>query len=228
MALLVSFYHCLHYADKATSYIFTAEASIFLALLFIIEALRRSWKSENSKNRFQIAVVVTLALILVTVGVYVLGRTPAPMQTGEATHLINSKLPLTASAGVMAISAIAAIVFLVQGLGWEQIRSSRTFDLIVLPLILILPLLIALPLSILGFDATDYSQNGIIRSGIAFSLLGLASLGLGMLWTENIPAQCGHFLGNFHRLLHHVFQPRRRLLQGHRRRAWLLDAAASR
>ena len=178
------FITAMHYADKATSYIFTAEASIFLALLFIIEALRRSWKSENSKNRFQIAVVVTLALILVTLGVYVLGRTPAPMQTGEATHLINSKLPLIASAGVMAISAVAAIVFLVQGLGWEQIRSSRTFDLIVLPLILILPLLIALPLSILGFDATDYSQNGIIRSGIAFSLLGLASLVLGMLWNR--------------------------------------------
>jgi uncharacterized protein (TIGR03663 family) len=178
------FITAMHYADKATSYIFTAEASIFLALLFIIEALRRSWKSKNSKNRFQIAVVVTLALILVTVGVYVLGRTPAPMQTGETTHLINSKLPLIASAGAMAISAVAAIVFLVQGLGWEQIRSSRTFDLIVLPLILILPLLIALPLSILGFDATDYSQNGIIRSGIAFSLLGLASLVLGTLWNR--------------------------------------------
>jgi len=39
------FITAMHYADKATSYIFTAEASIFLALLFIIEALRRSWKS---------------------------------------------------------------------------------------------------------------------------------------------------------------------------------------
>jgi len=180
------FITAMHYADKATSYIFTAEASIFLALLFIFEALRRTWKSETSKYRFQIAVVVTLALILVTLGVYILGRTPAPMQTGtgEATHLINSKLPLIASAGAMGISAIAAIVFLVQGLGWQRIRSSRTFDLIVLPLILILPLLIALPLSILGFDATDYSQTGIIRSGIAFSLLGLASLVLGMLWNR--------------------------------------------
>ncbi len=185
------FITAMHYADKATSYIFTAEASIFLALLFIFEALRRNWRSDNSKNRFLIAVVVTLTLILVTLGVYVLGKTPAPMQagtlppeTGGIAHIINSKLPMIVSAGATGISAIAAIVFLVQGLGWQQIRSSRTFDLIVLPLILILPLLIALPLSILGFDATDYSQAGIIRSGIAFSLLGLASLVLGMLWNR--------------------------------------------
>ena len=182
----------MHYADKATSYIFTAEASIFLALLFIFESLRRHWKSDTIKGRFQIAVALTLTLIVVTLGVYVLGKTPAPIQTsvvpaeGAAgiTHLINSKLPLMASAGLMGISAIAAIVFLVQGLGWKQIRSSRTFDLIVLPLILILPLLVALPLTLLGFDATDYTQSGIIRSGIVFSLLIAVSLVLGMLWNR--------------------------------------------
>ena len=189
----LTFITAMHYADKATSYIFTAEASIFLALLFIFEALRLNWKTEISKNRFQIAVAVTLALIVVTLGVYVLGKTPAPMQGGvvppEAgvegvNHLINSKLPLIAAAGLTGISAIAAIVFLVQGLGWKQIRSSRTFDLIVLPLILILPLLVALPLRLLGFDATDYSQAGIIRSGIVFSLLIAVSLVLGMLWNR--------------------------------------------
>ncbi len=189
----LTFITAMHYADKATSYIFTAEASIFLALLFIFEALRLNWKTEISKNRFQIAVAVTLTLIVVTLGVYVLGKTPAPMQTGvvppEAgatgvSHLINSKLPLIAAAGLTGISAIAAIVFLVQGLGWKQIRSSRTFDLIVLPLILILPLLVALPLRLLGFDATDYSQTGIIRSGIIFTLLIAVSLVLGMLWNR--------------------------------------------
>ena len=185
----LTFITAMHYADKATSYIFTAEASIFLALLFIYEALHRNWKPANAKNRFLIAVVVTLALIVVTLGVYVLGKTPAPMQTGVippeaggAVYLINSKLPLIASAGVTGIAAIAAIVFLVQGLGWQQIRSSRTFDPIALPLILILPLLAALPLTLLGFDATDYSQAGIIRSGITFTLLAALSVLLGMLW----------------------------------------------
>lgn len=189
----LTFITAMHYADKATSYIFTAEASIFLALLFIFEVLQCEWRSGNAKNRFLIGVIVTLALIVVTLGVYVLGKTPATIQTGvvppEAagtgvSHLINSKLPLIAAAGATGLSAVAAIVLLVQGLGWQQIRPSRTFDLIVLPLILILPLLVALPLTLLGFEATDYSQAGIIRSGITFTLLALVSVLLGMLWNR--------------------------------------------
>ena len=194
--LWLTFITAMHYADKATSYIFTAEAAIFLALLFIFESLRRAWKSDNIKSRFRIAVALTLAMIVVTLGVYVLGKTTAPMQTGAVsseagvTYLINSKLPLIAAAGLTGISAIAAIVFLEQGLGWKQIRSSRTFDLIVLPLILILPLLVALPLTLLGFDATDYSQAGIIRSGIVFTVLIALSIFLGMLWNRKTFLRC--------------------------------------
>ena len=194
--LWLTFITAMHYADKATSYIFTAEAAIFLALLFIFESLRRAWKSDNIKSRFRIAVALTLAMIVVTLGVYILGKTAAPMQTGAVsseagvTYLINSKLPLIAAAGLTGISAIAAIVFLVQGLGWKQIRSSRTFDLIVLPLILILPLLVALPLTLLGFDATDYSQAGIIRSGIVFTVLIALSIFLGMLWNRKTFLRC--------------------------------------
>lgn len=194
--LWLTFITAMHYADKATSYIFTAEAAIFLALLFIFESLRRAWKSDSIKSRFRIAVALTLAMIVVTLGVYVLGKTAAPMQTGAVsseagvTYLINSKLPLIAAAGLTGISAIAAIVFLVQGLGWKQIRSSRTFDLIVLPLILILPLLVALPLTLLGFDATDYSQAGIIRSGIVFTVLICLSIFLGMLWNRKTFLRC--------------------------------------
>ena len=194
--LWLTFITAMHYADKATSYIFTAEAAIFLALLFIFESLRRAWKSDNIKSRFRIAVALTLAMIVVTLGVYVLGKTTAPMQTGAVsseagvTYLINSKLPLIAAAGLTGISAIAAIVFLVQGLGWKQTRSSRTFDLIVLPLILILPLLVALPLTLLGFDATDYSQAGIIRSGIVFTVLIALSIFLGMLWNRKTFLRC--------------------------------------
>jgi len=197
--LWLTFITAMHYSDKATAYIFTAEASIFLALLFIAESLKRNWKSDFTKKRFQIAVAVTLAMIVITMGVYVLGDAAAPAQAGlDATqttvngvnNLLNSKIPLYAAAGVTGVAAIAAIVFLVQGLGIAQIRSSRTFDLIVLPLILILPLMVALPLTLLGFDATDYSEAGIIRSGITFVLLGGLSLLLGMLWNRKTFLRC--------------------------------------
>ena len=189
------FITAMHYADKATSYIFTAEASIFLALLFIAESLRQVWASKLAKTRFQISVAVTLAMIVITMGVYILSKTPASVQNGVSspqagvsavTHIINSRLPLYAAIGATASAAIAAIVFLIRGLGMEKIRSSRTFDLIVLPLILILPLLVALPLNILGFDPTDYSQAGIIRSTIVFVLLVSFSILLGMLWNRKV------------------------------------------
>ena len=62
----------------------------------------------------------------------------------------------------------------------------RSFDLIWLQLILILPLLTAIPLRLLGFDATDYSQTGIIRSGVIFVMLLLVSVFLGMLWNRKV------------------------------------------
>ena len=42
----------MHYADKATSFIFSAEALIFLALLFIGEVLRKEWTDERAKTAF--------------------------------------------------------------------------------------------------------------------------------------------------------------------------------
>jgi hypothetical protein len=49
MALLAGFITAMAYADKATSFIFSAEALIFLALLFIGDVLRKEWRDEKAK-----------------------------------------------------------------------------------------------------------------------------------------------------------------------------------
>ena len=176
------FITAMHYADKATSFIFSAEALIFLALLFIGDVLRKEWRDEKAKLLFRVAVVITLALIVLTMGFYMLSKTSTVEVAAEAAP----NLPLLISAGLTGIAVVFALVTLFKGYGWKKLSHLRSFDLIWLQLILILPLLTAIPLRVLGFDPTDYSQAGMIRSGVVFVSLALLSVILGMLWNRKV------------------------------------------
>ena len=176
------FITAMHYADKATSFIFSAEALIFLALLFIGDVLRKEWRDEKAKLLFRVAVVITLALIVLTMGFYMLSKT----STAEVAAEAAPNFPLLISAGLTGIAVVFALVTLFKGYGWKKLSHLRSFDLIWLQLILILPLLTAIPLRVLGFDPTDYSQAGMIRSGVVFVSLALLSVILGMLWNRKV------------------------------------------
>ena len=179
------FITAMHYADKATSFIFSAEALIFLALLFIGEVLSKDWRNQHTKLHFRLAVVITLALVVVTMGFYMLSKTSDAIAAAAETAN-NTNFPLLISAGLTGLAIIFALVMLFRGFGWRKLNHLRSFDLIWLQLILILPLLTAIPLRLLGFDATDYSQTGILRSGIVFVLLALVSVFFGMLWNRKV------------------------------------------
>ena len=189
--LWLTFISAMHYADKATSYIFSAEALIFLALLFLWQALHQKWPQARSKELYRLTVLLTLILLVLTVGVYMLTKAPAPAAglegvTGPTPVLTASRLPLLICAGLALASAVAVIVQLIRGLGWAQIRSLRAFDLLALQLLLILPLLTALPVKLLGFDPMDYSQAGILRSMAVFLILLVVSVLLGLMWNRKI------------------------------------------
>lgn len=190
--LWLSLITALHYADKATSFIFSAEALIFLALLFLGEAMKASWKTDTQRKRFRLVVGITLILLVVTLGIYVSGHQvtnlDAPVgNVTKATSILEShRLPLFIGCGLSALSIAATLVLLVQGLGWLQIRKMRSFDLVVLQLLLILPLLTALVLKVLGMDPIDYSQLGIVRSAIVFIILLAISLFFGLLWNKKV------------------------------------------
>ena len=175
--LWISLITALHYADKATSYIFSAEALIFLAVLFIIESLRKPWRERQYQANFLIMMLVALLAVLAGAALYLLTK-------GSAA---GSLLVPFAIIGAVLLAALAFMIFwLVRGLGWKEIRSSRSFDLVALQLLLILPLLTALPVKLLGFDPLDYSQTGILRSVAVFFALSLASMLLGLMWNRKI------------------------------------------
>jgi len=76
------------------------------------------------------------------------------------------------------------LLFLVQWLGERQrdIRSFPAFELALVMGTLVLPLLTAFPVELLGFNPLDYSQAGIIRSGVTFFVLLVISALIGIWW----------------------------------------------
>jgi len=189
------FISAMHYADKATSFIFSAEALVFIALLFIGEVLRKEWRNPKLKSAFRLAITLTFALLVITMAIYMLQRVPAANQpaltdpeTGEAieSHLINSPIPILAAVSLSALAIGWSLYTLFRGYGWKNLSHLRSFDLIWLQFILILPLLTAIPLKVLGFNPTDYGQSGIIRSAIVFVILLLVSMFLGLLWNRKV------------------------------------------
>lgn len=198
----------LQFCTKETSYIYTAQMLIFLAVIFFSNVLRAQWKSEGSRYRFLILVMMALLLLVAalafgTWNTDIVGQNSA---TATSTDQPAIAQPLTTQAiaglstlaGCMAVG-IMAIVILIRSLGWEKIRAQRSFDLLILIGTLILPLGAALPIKILGWNPLDYSNQGIIHSGIiliAFTVIG-AAIGLWWqprLWLSNAAVFYGIFI----------------------------------
>ena len=82
------------------------------------------------------------------------------------------------------LGSFLGLLFLVQWLREREqaIRSSPAFDLALVMGTLTLPLLTAFPVKFLGFNPLDYSQAGIVRSGVTFLVLLAISALVGVWW----------------------------------------------
>ncbi|MEA4812539.1 MAG: glycosyltransferase family 39 protein [Anaerolineaceae bacterium] len=196
LALVTGF----HYADKATAYIFTAEACIFLAILFFIESFKEKWKSEKYQRQFVLGFELVILTGLLFLSIYVLHKSAAPAAAlaevpkadmagagsiAQQGSFFASRLPLLASALLLLGSVVYALMGLIKGLG-HKLRSMRSFNLIALQLLLVLPLMGALVLKTLGFNPEDYSSQGILRSVILLSILGSLAMVLGLKWWRSV------------------------------------------
>jgi len=185
----------LHYADKATSYIFTAEALIFMAILFIVQVIKPKWKSEYLKTVFLVLAVIT---ILVLSGVFALslsspGSAPSTTATTGETQVVAdgvSRIPTLVGVSLAVLALVAALVVLALGAGFPLIRSLRSFDLIILQLTLILPLLSAAIIKVIGFDPLDYTQEGMVRSALVIVPMAIISVLGGLLWNRKVWIRC--------------------------------------
>ncbi|MBN1668155.1 MAG: hypothetical protein JW862_13775, partial [Anaerolineales bacterium] len=106
----------------------------------------------------------------------------------EAVETTSTNLPLLQYLPLLlaGLSLLAALYFAIHGLTWQVLRDDRAFSLIVLQMLLILPQLAPFPVSLAGWDPTDYSSAGMVRTGIFVVLLAAISLVIGLLWNRQL------------------------------------------
>ena len=178
----------LHFATKETSFIYTAQLLIFLAVLFIRDVTQKEWKKASQRDIFILVTMAALLFIGVALGSGVMGASSGSEGAAAGADAVTSTLPgifhtvLLISLGLTAVALVFAAILLIKGLGWQMIKNVRSFDLLILTITMILPQLIALPISIAGWNPLDYSQPGLIRTSLFLAGAVIISLGLGFLW----------------------------------------------
>jgi predicted membrane-bound mannosyltransferase/DNA-binding beta-propeller fold protein YncE len=146
----------LHFVSKETSYIYVAEALLFLAMYFIVQVTRQRWQDREGEYR---AFIISLGLaILLAAGAAVYGlslrhaETASPTETALPSDPNAAESPLAESESSMPLPLIslaaAAVIgfglagyYLIRGYTWEGIRNERSFDLLMVCGLIVLPLL---------------------------------------------------------------------------------------
>jgi len=161
----------LMFATKEVAFIYNAIFGLFLVGLFALQALGREWSNEGLKPLFLTAVaVMAVGLAILGLGVF--------MRQGEPPVLSGWAI----SGGILAgLSLLAAGGLLLVGT-WRDLRSYRTFDLIVLLGTLCLPFLSPVPIQLAGLDPMDYSTPTFYYSGAILGVVLLISIGIGLSW----------------------------------------------
>lgn len=207
----------LHFTDKATAYIYTAQLLIFLAVLFMVQVSRAHWRVNRQRVVFILTTLLALLIIFASLGLAVIDaeqvkaaaatsidaeQANAAIATSTETvtataaglslaHLTSLQRYILLLVGVALVLGISAIVMLIRGLGWSRLKEFRSFDLLILLITLILPLLSALPARMIGWNPLDYSSTpNIIRMAVLILGLTAISVTVGLLWRPRIWLIC--------------------------------------
>ncbi len=176
----------LHFAAKETSFIYVAQALLFLGVYLLVETINQpqAWQQPRYYRPMLYALIAAAALAA-------LGLTLDPVKT---LALAAAGLALTAAAGL-----------LIYGYGWRHLKQHPSFDLIVVLGTLVLPQLAPLPLHLLGWTVpTDALQlqsltlPEMLRFALVLGLFILLAVALGMAWDrKHWPVIAGIFYGIF-------------------------------
>ncbi|MEJ2300063.1 MAG: TIGR03663 family protein [Anaerolineales bacterium] len=188
----------LHFTAKETAFIYTAQALLFLAFFFIIRVFRAPWPRPENRTRFLFALVVAV-LLLVGAGAYGLlelnqpavsatetAQPAVPGQELPASTPVNAISPSMLLAGVAFLTLLVAAYFLVRGYTLPFIRTERSFDLLILLGTMVLPMLAPFPVKFLGWNPTDYTYQGMIRTALFLVPLAVVAVGLGLWWNPRL------------------------------------------
>lgn len=191
----------LMYCTKEVSFIYTAQALIFLVIVFLKNIFGGEWKVPRDKRTFLVGMIS--CLIFVGAFLYLNGRIQSAVAdtgTSAATLAVNNATPsitgsvdvvpqsfkiLLGFTGILAVvGLVVAIFYLFRGYGEDRLRADRSFDLLLFIISLILPQLTAFPVKFLGWNPLDYSNTGMLHTGIVLVVMLVISVALGMWWNR--------------------------------------------
>ena len=204
----------IHYADKETSFIYSAEALVFLGVLFLIQVSRKAWVNHESSYKTFIFLLAIGALLLAigavshelsqrTSQTLSMTETAAPAnptgtapsaETAESEGLSVPTLLL--ALGILGITVAGAIYFYLAYIR-HDVPKDRSFDLLILNFSFVLPLLSAFVLDFLkklnvsdvtiptdAASVTTLDPKSMLWMGIVVFILFAISISIGLLWNR--------------------------------------------
>ena len=191
----------LHYTTKETAYIYVAVAMIFLGLQLVTSLLRVEWTRERDRRRFTYLASLGAALLLVAMWLIAFNQTRLGGLQGGTAVPADPNLPRTpgqtlALAPMLmwggGVGVLAGVVLL--GALWLAARSFGTsfrdrfpaFDLLIVLGTFVLPQLASFPVRAMGWDALDYSLQGLGHTAVFAVPLLLLSVVIGLAWDRRL------------------------------------------
>jgi len=170
----------LHFTTKETSFIYTAQAMIFLGFVFIYDLIRKRWKNPPYKKFFFAGIIgagLFLALSLLA-GVYT-PEFPITDQEFTGPNLMTN-IPMALTGFLLLVSLVVAII----GFGWKKLGKLPSFSALLVLGTLVLPQLAPFPANFLGINSLDYSIPGMLNTGAIILVLTIIAVGLGLSWNS--------------------------------------------
>lgn len=191
----------LHFTSKETSFIYTAQALIFLACYFIYRISQVKWRRSAYRARFLLALIIVLLFVGAAGGYMFFTRQPAaPVSTAPAIPTVQTAeltpppanavaTPLLVFLILGGVAILFAAVFLIQGYGWDNLRRDRSFSLLIVIGTLVLPQLSAFPVRFMGWEiptnATEVmnlTMTDVFHIAAFLLPIAIISVVVGLLW----------------------------------------------
>ncbi len=175
----------LHFITKETSFIYTAQALIFLALVFISRVYQKPWADPAKKRSSLISLAGGVLLVILGLAASELLKVSTAAEGGGAVSLLQNPIPFIL-AGVGGVAILASLYFIVAGFTWASIRRERSFDMLILLGTLVLPQLSAMPVKLVGWDPLNYQLDGLLHTAVFLAPIFAISIAIGMWWKPRL------------------------------------------
>jgi predicted membrane-bound mannosyltransferase/sugar lactone lactonase YvrE len=170
----------LHFTAKETAFIYTAQAMVFLGLVFIADLYKKKWANPSYKKIFFAGIIIAGLLL----GASLVAKTTMPEipVTEEDPAGMNPMIALPMA--LAAIFLLGSLISSIRGYKWQNLKNLPSFSALLLLGTLVLPQLAPFPSNILGLNPLDYSPSGMISTGIIIAILTAIAVGSGLAWNR--------------------------------------------